>query len=156
MTPEQQVAVWFLATLLPFCVNGFFGQRPDAVGASAMMIIGWGFQRVCWAIWSPPEALQLYPLIDLAFGMTMLGAWGSEKRAWKLILGVLFLVQCALHASFWFHPVAGSLLRYLGLNNMLYALELCVAASPGVGSALAVLLGDWGGHHPHARPHPGP
>lgn len=156
MTYDQQLALWMLAVILPFCINGFFNRHPDAIGLSAMLVVGWGFERVCWVIWTPPEAMQFYPVIDAAFGLAALTAWMSQPRPWKFLLAMLFIFQCALHASFWISPDSGNVYRYLVLNNITFALELCVAASPGVGSALAGLGRIWGTHHSGARPHASP
>lgn len=156
MSPEQQLAAWALAVIAPFCLNAFFNRHPDAVGLSAMMIVGWGFQRVCWTIWTPPEAMQFYPIMDAAFGLTALGAWSTQKSVWKLVLSLLFVIQCSLHASFWLSPATASLLRYIAINNILFALELSVVASPGVGSALAILARHRGARSAWLRPHAGP
>lgn len=133
MDAQLQTALWMVAVLAPFALNSFFGRRPDAVGLSGMLVIGWGLQRVCWALWTPPEALQFYPVMDAAFGLTTFYAWLTVRRRWKLALTALFIFQCALHSAFWMGwPATSSLLRYIELNNIAFALELCIVASPGV------------------------
>lgn len=156
MPVEQQVALWFIATVLPFCINGLSGQRPDALGISGMLIVGWAFERVCWAVWSPPEAVQLYAPIDLAFGVTCLVAWWSRRAWWKLLLAADFIVQCCLYVVYWNEPSQAHFHPYVLINNVLFALELCLAAFPGIGHAMAILARYRMPDHPRLRPHGGP
>lgn len=167
MSAQAQTALWAVAVLLPFALNAWVGKRPDAIGLSGMLIIGWGFQRVCWAIWTPPEAMQFYPLMDAAFGLTALSAWITARRFWKLVLACVFATQCALHAAFWLgwenaflflvgQPTSASaLLRYIQLNNVAFALELCIVAWPGgldVARSLVSGLPARAWHRHHASP----
>ena len=158
MAPEQQIALWFVATILPFCINGFWGRRPDALGLSGMLIIGWCFQRVCWVIWTPPEAMQFYPVMDVAFGMTALLAWVTERAWWKLALAGTFLFQCCLHAAFWlaYPTVWANVIRYEAVLNISYAVELSLVAAPGVGDALAILARYLLSHRSGPRFHTSP
>lgn len=157
MTPDQQIALWAMATILPFGINGMFTKNPDAIGIGGMLVIGWCMERVCWTIWTPPEATQLYCLMDLAFGVTVLLSWLGDRRPWKLILVALFIFQCALAAAFWgaYPTDTGFFRRYIELNNTAYALELAVTALPGVG-CVAGLVGHWLFDPAHAGRHAGP
>lgn len=141
MDAQQQIATWFVATIAPFCLNAIFKRDPDAIGLAGMIIVGWCFERVCWVVWTPPEAMQLYPLMDLAFGLTTLTAWGTRPVWWKMALAAVFLFQCCVHTAFWFaYPTdAPFVIRYVAVLNYSYALELILAASSGLGHALAVL-----------------
>lgn len=156
MNADQQIALWFFATILPFCLNSLFGQRPDAVGISGMLVVGWGFERLCWVIWTPPAAMQLYAPMDLAFGLTCLIAWLSRPAWWKILLVADFIVQLCLHTVFWRDPSPAAFSPYVRVNNLCYLLELCIAASPGVGNALAILGRLGQPDHSRLRPHAGP
>lgn len=143
MSADLQIALWGVAVLLPFMINVAFGRSPDGLGLSGMLIFGWALQRVSWALWSPPEAMQLYPIMDALFASVCFGAWATSLRGWKLLLGGLLVVQCGLHVDFWANPATTRLLPYIRANNILFAVQLLVAASPGVGHGIAILARSW-------------
>ncbi len=132
MAPELQIAAWGAATLAPFLLNSATHRSADSVGLAAMIILTWVAGRVFWALWSPPEAMQLYPAVDALAGSAAFTAWLTRKATWKLLLTGLFLIQLMLHVAFWASwPSEDSLPRYLWANNLCYALQLVVVAWPG-------------------------
>lgn len=156
MTAQAQIALWGFATVFPFVLNVRAKQGPDAVGLAGMLVVIWCIGRVLWALWSPPECLSLYPVLDSIAAVIAFTAWMSQPQGWKIILCALFVAQDCLHLAFWAAwPQASNLHAYLALNNTLFIGQLMCAASPGVGhvarSALRALL-DRGGYLHHAGP----
>jgi len=162
MKPEFQIAAWGAATIAPLLLNALTRQKADAIGIAAMLVMIWSIGRVLSALWTPPESMAIYPLIDTLAGMTVFYAWMAGDRApWKLVLTGLYVGQCATAFSFWMAwPAEASLLRYLWVNNTLYALQLLTVASPG-GVHVASRLLRWSmsaraGPFRHARLGPWP
>jgi hypothetical protein len=154
MDVHAQIALWFIATIFPFCLNSLVNRNPDAIGLSGMIVVGWCFERICWVIWSPPEAMTLYPVMDVVLGLTTLAAWGTRPAWWKLALTAAFLFQCCLHVAFWgAYPLGGaSVARYEAVLNCSYAVELCLVASSGLGHVARMALDrmftrSWHSHH---------
>lgn len=141
MTSELQLALWGVATVTPLAINIATKRGPDALGLSCMIVLIWTLGRVFGALYSPPESMSWYPLIDMLAGLTALTAWQSRKAWWKLALAYLYVGQCAAHLSFWAAwPADGSLLRYLWVNNTLYACQLICVAYPGVRHVVASMV----------------
>lgn len=141
MTPQQQVLAWGLATATPLIINAATRRGPDAKGLSVMLLWIWVACRVCGALYTPPESVQWYPLMDVMAGAVCLAAWRTERALWKLVLVGLFVLQLAGHTAFWIHVLRvgwpgakddGGFYRYVAINNTLCALELLTASSPGV------------------------
>lgn len=135
MTPELQVSLWGFAAAAPVLLNIFTRRSSDALGLSGMILLIWVMGRVLWALYTPPDSMALYPVIDAMAGATAFGAWATRRQAWKIALTWLFVLQCALHAAFWVaYPTVqsgGILLRYLQLNNAIFACQLICVGAPG-------------------------
>lgn len=156
-----QVALWGAASLLPV-VMAYLTHKLAALGLSTMLLLGWCFGRVLGALYSTPESMALYPLIDATFGALAFLSWRQGREAWKLVLVGLFVTQCAAHAAFWLayeqtatRAAAFAILySYVSTNNVLYALELLTVAWAGGVRDLARRLLDGlpgrAGPHHHA------
>lgn len=145
---EAQVAAWGAAVTVPLILNVFTRQGSDALGFSAILVFIWVLGRVFAAVWTVPDSMAMYPLIDMLAGMTAFRAWQTQPERWKLVLTALYVGQCASHVAFWqAWPLPGSLLRYLWVLNSLFALQLICVAWPG-GSRVAHLLFAWVSHRP--------
>lgn len=155
MSTELQIVLWGVAVALPVLLNTVTGRHPDAVGLSVMILLIWAMGRVFGALYTPPESMQWYPVVDCAAGITCFVAWRERPALWKLGLVTAFVLQCALHAAFWLAwPAAGSLLRYIVFNNIIFAWELCLVGGPGV-VALARDVGFRLSRRSRARRHAG-
>lgn len=156
MTAELQTTLWGVAVMIPVVLNIATKRDADALGISAMILLIWTISRVFWALYTPPESMAWYPVIDSLAAGTCLTAWVTIRRWWKLALVVLFTTQCVLHAAFWLTwPEYQSLLRYVVANNILFALELLCVAAPGgshVARDLVSRMPDRLGRFHHARP----
>jgi hypothetical protein len=155
MTAELQIALWGAATVAPLALNIATKRDTDALSLSCMIVLIWTLGRVFGALYSPPESMTFYPVIDAAAGLTALSAWLTQKAGWKLALACLYVGQSIAHVAFWAAwPSEGSLLRYLWVNNGLYALQLLCVAYPGGRHVVALMALSWvsGGarHRPHA------
>lgn len=156
MSTELQIALWGTATVAPLALNILTKRSADAVGLSLMIVMIWLLGRVFWMLYTPPEAMQWYPVIDAVAGAFVFQAWLRRPVFWKVALTALFVAQCVLHAAFWMSwPADGSLLSYLVANNLLFALQLLCVSAPG-GFHVARLVGHWlsdrprGAHHVRA------
>lgn len=153
MPIEIQAILWGLAAAVPALLNLGTNRSPDAIGLATMVFLTWVVGRVFWAFYSPPEAMQWYPVIDMMAGITALMSWQRRPAVWKGALVALFMGQLCLHAAFWMAwPAEGSLYRYILFNNLFFAAQLVCVGSPGVGhvAALAVSRVSRGartGHH---------
>lgn len=153
MSAELQIALWGVAVCTPVLLNIATKRSADALGLSGMILLMWVMGRVLGAVYTPPESMSFYPVMDAMAGATAFYAWSSDRRAWKLGLVILFTAQCALHVAFWLAwPSPGSLLRYLWVNNSLFALQLICVGSPGVRDVARRLVG-WLSRRPWARHH---
>jgi len=153
MTAELQIALWGAATCGPVLLNTATKRSADALGLSSMILLTWVMGRVLNALYTPPESMSLYPVIDMLAGATVFSAWATRPRWWKLALVALFTAQCALHAAFWLAwPSPGSLVRYLWVNNSLFALQLICVGAPGGGQLARDTLA-WMSRSPWARHH---
>lgn len=141
MSALVQVALWGLASAVPV-VLAYLTHKMAALGLATMLLLGWCLGRVLGALYTLPESVGLYPLIDAAFGLLAFASWRQERAPWKLVLVSLFVFQCAGHAAFWLAYPGGLstgksaeiVYRYLASNNVLYGLELLtVAWAGGVG-----------------------
>lgn len=140
MSTELQIFLWGIATVFPLALNLATKRGPDALGLSCMLVLIWSLGRVFGALYTPPESMQWYPVIDLCAGLTALSAWMTRKAWWKLALAYLYVGQLAAHTAFWAAwPSDGSLIRYLWVNNSLCALQIACLAYPGARHALALL-----------------
>ncbi len=133
MSPQAQEFIWLLAVLAPVLVC-LLAKATDALGLAAMLLLTWCLGRVLWAFYTPPESMQLYPVIDAICGGVAFAAWRSQRAFWKLCLVALFIGQCALHAAFWLSQPqqASALYRYIVANNILFASELMVVTLGGL------------------------
>lgn len=128
-----QLMLWGIAVSIPVIVNLLL-KRSDALGLSAMLLLTWVFGRISGALYSPPESMALYPVVDAACGITAFVAWKTKKAPWKLALTGLFIVQCCTHLAFWVaYPTDNaSLWRYIAINNLWFGLGLVCVAGGGV------------------------
>lgn len=155
MSAELQILLWGIATVSPLFLNLATKREADAIGLSAMLLAGWCFGRLLGVMFTPPESMTLYPVMDFAFGVVTLAAWRSQRAWWKLGIVGLLLAQCAGHLAFWIAwPADGSLYRYVLANNVLFALELLSVSVPGglhVADHLVGSLSSRFGNLRHAR-----
>lgn len=143
MTAEMQTAAWGIAVAIPVLLNVMSKRSADALGLSGMILLTWVLSRVFWAFYEPPEAMQWYPVIDCAAGITVWAAWITRRAWWKMALVMLYVGQCITHTAFWAAwPSDGSLLRYLWVNNSLFACQLICVAYPG-GRHVALRTLSW-------------
>lgn len=146
MSVGIQIMLWGIAVSIPVIVN-LLAKRSDALGLSAMLLLTWVFGRITGALYSPPESMALYPVVDAACGVTAFIAWRTHRAPWKLALVGLFVLQCCTHLAFWVaYPTDNaSLWRYIAINNLWFSLELVCVAGGGVWDvargALSHLLG---------------
>lgn len=155
MTAELQIVLWGAAAALPVVLNLTTERAADAKGLSMMILLIWVMGRVFGALYTPPESMQWYPVVDSLAGITCFVAWRARPAPWKLGLVGCFLFQCALHAAFWLAwPTPGSLLRYVVANNIIFACELCLVGGPGVAHG-ARLVGRMLSGRARARRHAG-
>lgn len=154
MDARYQVMLWGLAVCVPLLLS-LGTRKTDALGLSAVLLLTWCFGRVTSALYSPPESMALYPLVDAMCAITAFAAWRTRPAPWKFILGSLFVLQCALHFAFWIAwPMSGSLYRYVVANNILFALELVIVSVPGGRDVVARAAGGrvFGGRGLRAHP----
>ena len=135
MSAEIQTALWGAATFLPVGLNLLGKRESDALGLSVMIVLIWVLGRVFWAFYPIPDCVNLYPVIDGLAAITCFTAFASRRATWKAVLGSLFLAQLALHTAYAIayvrDPGIPIFYRYIGENNIIYALELFCAAWPG-------------------------
>lgn len=137
MSYEVQILMWGAAAIIPVLLN-LHTKRTDALGLSVMMLLTWVLGRITGALYSPPESMALYPIVDMACGIICFAAWATQRAWWKLALTGLFGLQCLLHAAFWLAWVAdptdkATLYRYVLANNLVFASELIIVAGGAVG-----------------------
>lgn len=152
MSYEIQLLLWGVAVCLPVMLN-IMTKRVDAVGLSAMLLLTWCFGRITAALYSPPESMTFYPLVDAACGVTAFAAWVTRRAWWKLALTGLFGLQLALHASYWVSWVIdptdkAALYTYVLANNLVFASELLLV---GGGALVDVARGIGHGMLDRAR-----
>jgi hypothetical protein len=136
MSPAIQVLLWGIATALAVLVNFRRQGDPDALGLAVMILLIWIMGRVTGALWSPPQSMASYPVIDFIAGCVAATAWSTRPAPWKIVLAGLFLLQCLGHAAFWsarfFHGPGVDLLTYTAANNCIFAVQLAVVGWQGV------------------------
>lgn len=141
MTAQAQIILWGIATAFPFVLNNLTKRSADAVGVSAILLMGWCMQRVLWAFYGPPECTHQYPLIDAVIGTAVFACWWSSRQAWKLAIVGILALQCTTHLAYILAAGATvSFEKYIFSNNVLYALQLLLACSPGIGYVVGVLV----------------
>ena len=128
---------YLVVTFLPLVLNLATGQKADAIGLSAMLILGWAFGRIMRLWYAPPEALQFYTVQDVLFGVIALTAWRYDKAWWKAVLTGTFVFQLCAHAAYWASwvndPTDKHALRvYMVTLNCTYLLQLALVSTGGV------------------------
>lgn len=132
MSPELQTTLWGFAAVAPLMLNMITRRGPDARGLSAMIVLIWAWGRLMHAIYTVPECMALYPLVDSIAGATAFTAFMTKKRGWKLLLTAFYLLQVMLALAFWMAwPHPGSLYTYILWNNWAFAGQLLCVAWPG-------------------------
>ncbi|RAK68834.1 hypothetical protein [Phenylobacterium kunshanense] len=124
--------------VIPFGLS-WATRRLDAQVMATMLLIGWCFGRIMGVFLSPPQSMQLYPLIDLCFGVFAFLSWRRDPRLWKLGLVGLLLAQSAGHAAFWLaygdtlppREAYAVIIRYMVANNAIFAAQLLLVAWAG-------------------------
>src|SRR5690242_18042805 len=102
----QWWAVYGIATGLVVLLSIYanrerYDRHVDLVGCALMLFAFWCISNVLWALYGSPDAMRLYPAMDL-IGTAVCCALTVRRPAyWKACLALLFLTQCALHALFW-------------------------------------------------------
>jgi len=148
-----------------------YGRHVDAVFASGMLCVLWALTNAIGVLYEFPQSKQFHSLLDLIALSAMVGAYMTQRQAWKLALCVLFLAQLAAHAVFWWmwwhtptewHTAAwrdtplGSIGRgYMATLNVLWLAMLVCVAWPG-GRCVRVRLGSRlrsDGRHPDLARH---
>jgi hypothetical protein len=138
VSENAQLIAWGIAVVVPFGLS-WATRRLDAQVMATMLMIGWCFGRVMSVFLSPPQSMQLYPFIDLCFGLFAFLAWRRTRHIWKLVLVGLLLSQSAGHAAFWLaygdtlpsKEAHAILIRYMVANNVMFAAQLLVVAWAG-------------------------
>ena len=157
MPVSQQIMLWTLAVIAPVILNLSIRRGSDALGLSAMLLLAWCLGRITGALYSPPESMALYPIVDALSGAIAFVAWRTRPAWWKLALVGLFVTQSTLHAAFWLAwPQGASLYHYVLVNNVLFIGELITVSVPGGAYVLGRTLGYLsdrarGVHHARAR-----
>lgn len=138
MSDVVQIALWGLASLIPFGLNawalrGHYHAYVDAAGLSLMLILLWALYNL--SLVSPPgqpENMLVLTVLDVIATGICAAAWVTQPKTYKLTLALLFVFQLACHAAFWVAwPQDGLLFNYKAILNATYALQLIVAAWPG-------------------------
>lgn len=147
MSASLQIALWGAAACAPV-VLAYAMHKLPAMGLATMLLLGWCMGRVFGMIYTPPESMAFYPVIDLLFAGLAFWSWRQERAAWKLVLVGLFGGQLAAHSAFWLayttDAQSGQLLyRYVFTNNVLFALELLTVSWAGGIGELAGRARDW-------------
>lgn len=140
MPASLQIALWGAATAMVVLLNFRRKGDPDGLGLAVMILLIWIMGRVTGTLWSPPESMASYPVIDFLAGCTAANAYRTRPAAWKLLLAGLFLLQCLGHAAYWsarfFHGPNVDLLTYTSVNNAIFAVQLAVVGRQGVGNGV--------------------
>jgi len=151
MSESMQILVWGAAVAAVVGVNLYNrSDDPDAAGLSMMLLILWVLSNLLEGLYQPPDSMKIYPLMDLAAGLTAYLAWRTRKVAWKLGLAYLFVIQLAAHFSFWapafvaelrgFPPVTGDFSTYKIVLNVVFILQLILVGGVGVSHVASRIL----------------
>lgn len=111
-------------------------NHADAVGAAALLCLSYGISNLSVALYGWPDAVLLYPALDLALAVMVWRAWVRRHRWWKLSLMTFLICQMVFHvAMIWTWKTGGltdaGLYGYALGINLLFLGELLSVAVPG-------------------------
>lgn len=152
MSHGEQLMLYGLMVLVPWALNAWaakhdFGRYADAVYMAAVLCCVWIATNAVALFVGPPQSKALHPIVDLiALTIVAQSVLVHDKdgpmRWWKTVLGLLFVLQVSLHASFWLawwrndlslETTIGKSVysRYLWTNGLIWVCELVAAGWPG-------------------------
>ena len=131
----------------------------DLLACSGLLATTWTISFILTQFYSPPNSWIFYPVMDAAVGGAVMFAWFSKRARWKLVLVLLFLLQCIMHVAFWLHRERPYSVQwtYAFFLDLTFALQLLTVAWPGGAHVAAWIVhlhhrpADAHGNHP-ARP----
>lgn len=133
--------MWAFAVLALVAVNTQ-ARDPDAKGLSLAMVFIWAISTVLVCLYTPPESMRLFPVMDLLGGLTALLGYRRRPALWKRVAAHLFFIQCLVHVAFWAHQVRDDWVKhptdldtvgvYVALLNVTTGLLIACLAFPGV------------------------
>lgn len=125
-----------LATLLAVSAAAY-GRRErrsgDTLGAAFVLAALWGLWNLShWFVPTPYN--QFFPLLDYAVCAGMAWAWRRTLRSWKVLLILLFLAQCILHAAYFASTDHSFRVRYAYdlRQNLIYIAQLACVSTYGI------------------------
>lgn len=141
-------------------------REPASAALAAMLVASWfATKSLAWALtpfdvqlkgW--PFAWASYPFIDCLTGLVALYCWVGVPRWWKLAISVVCVAKLTVHFAHWpfivsalHHRLTPGGRDYITVCNLLWGVELAVAAAPGAISGAGDLLRALS-RDPHRRP----
>lgn len=123
------------------------GRYASAAGVALMLLFSWWASNSLVALYGIPDGVKAYPVIDLIGLSIMALCWAMRPKVWKAGVALAFMACLCAHWAFCMHPTTLAFSRYSAILDVIFAVQLAIAALPGGGHvvdrALRYLSDRW-------------
>jgi len=118
------------------------GRYASAAGVALMLLFSWWASNSLVALYGIPDGVR-----DLIGLSVMAACWAMRPKVWKAVVGLCFAACLCAHWAFWMQPTTLAFSRYSATLDVIFAVQLAIAALPGGGHvvdrALRYLSDRW-------------